>query len=144
MTQSEKARDHVARYQASNGADGHLWDRLGAPGTYPCLLLTTTGRKSLTPRITPLVYGRDGDSYMVIASQGGRPTHPAWYLNLVVNPEVDLQVGADVFPALAHIAVGEERVRRWTMMKPVYPLYDDYVAKVGKAREIPLVVMTPR
>lgn len=134
----------MARYQASRGADGHMWDRLGAPGTYPCLLLTTIGRKSREPRTTPLVYGRDGDKYMVIASQGGRPTHPAWYLNLVANPEVELQVGADDISAVAHVALDDERGQRWAMMKGVYPLYDEYEAKVGKAREIPLVVLTPR
>lgn len=144
MAQSDKAKDHVALYRASDGAEGHMWDRLGAPGTYPCLLLTTTGRKSKEPRTTPLVYGREGDNYMVIASQGGRPTHPSWYLNLVADPEVEVQVGADVFSATARVAIEDERARRWDMMKPVYPLYEEYVARVGDAREIPLVVLTPR
>ena len=143
MAQSDKASDHVRRYRESNGADGHMWDQLGAPGTYPCLLLTTMGRKSQEPRTTPLVYGRDGDTYLVIGSKGGRPTHPAWYLNLEANPKVELQVGADVFPATAHSAVGEERDRLWEQMKSVYPLYDDYKARIGTAREIPLVVFTP-
>ena len=72
-----------------------MWDKLAAPGSYPCLLLTTTGRRSQLPRTTPLVYGRDGDNYTAIASQGGKPTHPAWYLNLAANPWVELQVGAE-------------------------------------------------
>lgn len=143
MAQSDKAKEHVALYRATNGAQGHLWDRLGAEGTYPCLLLTTIGRRSLLPRTTPLVYGREGDNYMVIGSQGGRPTHPAWYLNLAANPTVDVQVGADTFSAVARVAVDEEREQRWGMMKGVYPLYDDYLARVGIAREIPLVVLTP-
>ena len=143
MAQSDKASDHVARYRASNGADGHMWDQLGAPGTYPCLLLTTMGRKSQMPRTTPLVYGRDGDNYTVIASQGGKPTHPAWYLNLAANSRVELQVGADNFSATAHSATGEERDRLWQLMKGVYPLVDAYKAKVGAAREIPLVVFVP-
>ena len=143
MAQSDKASDHVRRYRDSNGADGHMWDQLGAPGTYPCLLLTTMGRKSQERRTTPLVYGRDGDTYLVIGSKGGRPTHPAWYLNLDANPKVELQVGADIFPATAHSAAGEERDRLWEQMKSVYPLYDDYKARIGTAREIPLVVFTP-
>ena len=143
MAQSEKSKDHVDRYRATNGAEGHMWDRLAAPGSYPCLLLTTTGRKSQEPRTTPLVYGKDGDTYTVIASQGGRPTHPAWYLNLVANPKVELQVGAEVFSATAHDAVGGERDRLWQLMKGVYPLVDAYKEKVGDAREIPLVVFVP-
>ena len=82
MAQSAKVKDHVQRYLGSGGEDGHLWDGLAAPGTYPCLLLTTKGRKSGQLRTTPLVYGRDAMNFVVVASQGGRPMHPAWYLNL--------------------------------------------------------------
>lgn len=143
MAQSEKASDHVARYRASNGADGHMWDQLGATGTYPCLLLTTEGRKSRTPRTTPLVYGRDGENYLVIGSKGGRPTHPAWYLNLVANPRVELLVGDEIISSTAHTAIGDEREELWDQMRNVYPLYDEYKAKIGTARQIPLVVFTP-
>jgi deazaflavin-dependent oxidoreductase (nitroreductase family) len=143
MAQSDKASDHVRRYRASKGADGHMWDQLGAAGTYPCLLLTTTGRKSQTPRTTPLVYGRDGDNYLVIGSRGGGLTHPAWYLNMVANPKTELQVGADIFSAVAHTAIGDERAKLWDQMRGVYPLYDEYEAKIGTAREIPLVVFAP-
>ena len=143
MAQSDKASDHVRRYQESNGADGHMWDQLGAPGTYPCLLLTTTGRKSQEKKTTPLVYGRDGDNYLVIGSKGGRPTHPAWYLNLVKNPQVELQVGAEKISAAAHTATGNEREKLWDQMRSVYPLYDEYTERIGDAREIPLVVISP-
>ena len=143
MPQSEKIRDHVQRYLASDGADGHLWDRLAAPGTYPCLLLTTTGRKSGEPRTTPLVYGREGDSYVVVASQGGRPTHPAWYLNLVENPVVNVQVAAEKFTATARETTGEERTRLWQLMGGVYPMMDEYEKRIGDARVIPVVVLTP-
>ena len=143
MAQSDKALDHVRRYKESNGADGHMWDQLGAAGSYPCLLLTTVGRKSQAPRTTPLVYGREGDNYLVIGSKGGRPTHPAWYLNLVENPRVELQVGADIFSATAHTAAGGEREKLWDQMRSVYPLYDEYTARIGTAREIPLVVFAP-
>ena len=143
MPQSEKIRDHVQRYLASDGADGHLWDRLAAPGTSPCLLLTTTGRKSGDPRTTPLVYGREGDSYVVVASQGGRPTHPAWYLNLVENPVVNVQVAAEKFTATARETTGEERTRLWQLMGGVYPMMDEYEKRIGDARVIPVVVLTP-
>jgi len=141
MAQSDWAREHVDLYRASNGADGHIWDKLSAQGSFPCLLLTTTGRKSQTPRTSPLVYGWDGENYILIASQGGRPAHPAWYLNLAANPEVEVQVGADIFSALAHSAADDERERLWRMMTGVYPLFDEYQAKVATIREIPLVVL---
>ena len=143
MAQSDKASDHVRRYRESNGADGHMWDQLGAPGTYPCLLLTTVGRKSRDKKTTPLVYGRDEDNYLVIGSKGGRPTHPVWYLNLQANAQVELQVGAETFPATARTVVGAEREKLWDQMRSVYPLYDDYTAKIGDARQIPLVIFTP-
>jgi len=143
MAQSDKASEHVRRYRESNGADGHMWDQLGAPGTYSCLLLTTEGRKSQEPRTTPLVYGRDGKNYLVIGSKGGRPTHPAWYLNLEANPQVELQVGADTFLATARTATGSEREYLWDQMRSVYPLYDEYTERIGDAREIPLVVISP-
>ncbi len=143
MAQSEKIKNHVALYLASDGAEGHLWDKLAAPGTYPCLLLTTTGRKSGEPRTTPLVYGRDGDDYVVVASQGGRPTHPAWYLNLAENPVVNVQVAAEKFTATAREAQGEERARLWQLMGGVYPMMDEYEKRIGDARVIPVVVLTP-
>ena len=143
MAQSEKAKNHVERYRETDGVEGHMWDQLGAEGTYPCLLLTTVGRTSGEMRTTPLVYGRDGKDYMVIASQGGKPNHPAWYLNLAANPEVEVQVGADKFTATARTSAGGERVHRWEIMRPVYPLYDEYERLVGDARELPLVVISP-
>ncbi len=121
-----------------------MWDKLSAPGTYPCLLLTTTGRKSAEPRTTPLVYGHDGDNYVVIASQGGRPTHPAWYLNLAADPSVNVQVAAEKFAAIAHEAEGEQRTRLWQLMCGVYPMMDEYEKRIGDARVIPVVVLTPK
>ena len=121
-----------------------MWDKLSAPGTYACLLLTTTGRRSGEPRTTPLVYGRDGDNYVVVASHGGRPTHPAWYLNLAENPAVNVQVAADKFIATVHEALGEERARLWKLMGGVYPMMDEYEKRIGDARVIPVVVLTPQ
>jgi deazaflavin-dependent oxidoreductase (nitroreductase family) len=144
MAQAEKIKDHVALYLATDGAEGHMWDKLSAPGTYACLLLTTTGRKSGESRTTPLVYGRDGDNYVVVASQGGRPTHPAWYLNLVENPFVDVQVAAEKFTATAREANGKERARLWQLMAGVYPMMDEYEKRIGDARVIPVVVLMPQ
>ncbi len=125
--------DHLRRYQASDGADGHLWNGV------PCLLLTTTGHKSGTPRTLPLIYGRDGARYVIVASRGGAPAHPAWYENLAADPRVRLQVGAEKFAATARTAAGEERARLWSAMAKIWPAYEEYRAKT--TREIPVVVL---
>ena len=147
MGQADWVKNHVQRYKASNGANGHIWDGLdGAAqleGHFPTLLLTTTGRKSQQPRTTPLIYGRDGQNFIVIASQGGRPKHPSWYLNLEANSRVELQVIADTFPAKASALSGPERERLWHMMVKIYPPYDDYEEKASATREIPLVLLEP-
>ena len=100
-------KDHLQRYLATDGEDGHLWDSApaGGPGPIPTLLLMTTGRRSGKTRIIPVIYGRSGDDYVVIASKGGSPAHPGWYLNLQATPEVTLQVKADRFKAVARTAV---------------------------------------
>lgn len=125
--------DHLRRYQASDGADGHLWNGV------PTLLLTTTGRKSGKPITLPLIYGRDGDRYVIVASRGGAPDHPGWYKNLVAQPAVDLQVAAEKFPARATTASGDERARLWRAMTKLWPAYDEYQGKTR--REIPVVVL---
>src|ERR1700712_3207987 len=94
--------EHVRRYLETGGAVGHEWSGVHT------LLLTTTGRKSGQPRISPMIYGRDGASYAVIASQGGAPTHPNWYLNLLADARVEVHVGAEHFAATARAAEGEE------------------------------------
>jgi deazaflavin-dependent oxidoreductase (nitroreductase family) len=142
MTQPDWAREHVERYRASNGADGHIWTGFDGTGNFPCLLLTTTGRKSGEARTTPLIYGEDGGEYMIIASQGGRPDHPAWYKNLVANAAVELQVGPESFAATARTADPEERARLWPKMAEIYPPYDEYQKKAAASREIPLVILT--
>ncbi|MFL6127961.1 MAG: nitroreductase family deazaflavin-dependent oxidoreductase [Mycobacteriales bacterium] len=128
--------EHIQRYVRTGGADGHEWK----PGV-PTLLLTTRGRKSGLLRRTALIYGRDGDSYVVVASQGGLPEHPAWYLNLDADPRVHVQVGSEELDARARTATGEERARLWRDMAAVWPAYDDYQRKTD--REIPVVVLTP-
>ena len=136
--------DHVNRYLASGGTDGHMYT-ITPPGyppmTVPALLLTTTGRKSGEKYLFPLFYGQTGDSYFVIASKGGAPQDPVWYLNIVADPEVDIQVGTAKIRARARTATGEERARLWEKCVDFYPPYADYQKKTE--REIPVVVLDP-
>ena len=125
--------EHLKKYQATNGADGHIWNGV------PTLLLTTTGRKSKQPIVLPLIYGKDGDRYVIVASRGGAPDHPGWYKNLVAQPAVRLQVAADKFAARASTAKGAERARLWSVMTKIWPAYDDYQSKT--TREIPVVIL---
>jgi deazaflavin-dependent oxidoreductase (nitroreductase family) len=132
-------RDHVRRYLETDGAapGAHEW----RPGV-PSLLLTTRGRRSGRLYRNGLIYGRDGDDYVVVGSKGGSPRHPSWYLNLREHPDVTIQVLGDVMPARARTAEGEERERLWRTMTGVFPAYDEYQAKAG--RRIPIVVLEPR
>ena len=142
MAQADWAREHVGRYRATGGADGHIWKGRDGTGNFPCLLLTTTGRKTGEARTTPLIYGQDGTDYVVIASQGGRPDHPSWYLNLSANSVVDMQVEAETFAATARTADGDERDRLWRMMAELYPPYEAYREEAAATREIPVVVLS--
>jgi deazaflavin-dependent oxidoreductase (nitroreductase family) len=126
--------EHVRRYRETGGEVGHIW-REGST----ILLLTTTGRKSGEPRTTPLIYAQDGDRYVIVASKGGAPEHPGWYENLAKDPNVDLQVKDQVFPARARTAEGEERERLWRKANEVWPHYDEYQTQTD--REIPVVVL---
>ena len=103
------------------------------------LLLTTHGRKSGKLRRTALIYGRDGDRYLVVASSGGAKSHPSWYLNLSADPHVRVQVGDDRFSARAHTATAEEKPSLWRTMTSIWPEYDRYQAKTE--RDIPVVVL---
>src|SRR5205823_1701946 len=124
---------HTKQYVATNGAEGHLWNGV------PTLLLTTTGRRSGQPRRTALIYGRDGDRYLVVASKGGAAEHPQWYLNLREQPEVALQVGAERLRARARTATPEEKPRLWHQMTQIWPDYDAYQTKT--TRDIPVVIL---
>jgi deazaflavin-dependent oxidoreductase (nitroreductase family) len=135
--------DHISRYLATDGADGYLWDASigGGKGLVPTLLLTTVGRKSGRALTLPLIFGRAGEAYVVVASKGGAPAHPAWYLNLQASPEVGVQVKADKFTARAHTADAAERAKLWPMMVEIYGPYAQYQTKTD--RQIPVVVLTP-
>ncbi|TMF17952.1 MAG: nitroreductase family deazaflavin-dependent oxidoreductase [Chloroflexi bacterium] len=127
-------KEHVDRYVATNGEEGHNWVR-GAP----VLILTTTGRRSGETRSTPLIYGRSGADYLVVGSKGGAPTPPAWYLNLQANPDVSVQVKADRFAARARTASKQEKPELWKIMTSIWPDYDEYQTKTE--REIPVIIL---
>jgi deazaflavin-dependent oxidoreductase (nitroreductase family) len=132
------ARDHVHGYVASGGQDpkhGHEWRGV------PTLLLTTVGRRSGEARRTPLIYGRDGDRYVIVASKGGSDAPPGWYVNLTAQPHVRIQVWGDVIDGIAQTAGEDEKPRLWSIMAGIWPAYDEYQNKTK--RTIPVVVITP-
>jgi deazaflavin-dependent oxidoreductase (nitroreductase family) len=126
---------HAAIYRASGGkVAGRMFDN-------PLLLLTTTGRKTGKERTTPLLYIEDGENLVVIASNGGAPYHPAWYLNLKANPEVSVRVRERDLRARAQEAMGEESRRLFARLVEAYPGYENYQRRTE--REIPVVVLRP-
>ena len=135
-------QDHMRRYLATDGADGHMWQP-PRPELPPVatLLLTTKGRRSGEPFTTPLIYGNEGNNFVVIASKGGAPAHPGWYLNLEAQPEVEVQVKARRFKARARNATGAERGPLWNKLVAAFAPYADYQKKTE--REIPVVVLEP-
>ncbi len=128
-------QEHLTAYLESDGENGHMWRGV------PTLLLTTTGRKSGEPLQLPLIYGTEGENFLVVASKGGAPGHPAWYLNLVANPDVDVQVKDRKFKAKARTATPEEKPALWEKMATIFPNYREYQQKTK--REIPVVVLEP-
>jgi deazaflavin-dependent oxidoreductase (nitroreductase family) len=128
--------EHIRQYEATDGEVGYMWNDA------TCLVLTTTGRKSGEPRKFALIFGVDGDRYLLVASKGGAPAHPGWYLNLEANPEAVVQVKGDVIPVTATTATPEEKAKLWPIMLEQWPSYDAYQAKTD--RDIPLVILTPR
>jgi deazaflavin-dependent oxidoreductase (nitroreductase family) len=126
-------KEHVERYRETQGEVGHDWQ-----GTQT-LLLTTRGRRSGEPRELPLIYGRNGDDYLVVASKGGADEPPAWYVNLQAEPSVEVQVLGERFPARARTATPEEKRELWPIMTAEWPAYDEYQQKTS--REIPVVVL---
>lgn len=126
-------QEHVERYVETDGREGHDWQ--GAQ----VLILTTTGRRSGERRSTPLIYGRHGDDYAIVASKGGADEPPAWYLNLEAKPDVEVQVRGDRFKARARTASADEKPQLWRIMTEQWPAYDEYQQKTE--REIPVVVL---
>ena len=127
--------EHVRRYQETEGEVGYLWNGVAT------LLLTTTGRRSGEPRTTPLIFGRHDDAYLVVASMGGAPNHPQWYLNLQAEPRATIQVQAEYLTVTARDASGDEKPALWKVMTGIWPNYHVYQSRTE--RLIPVVVLTP-
>jgi deazaflavin-dependent oxidoreductase (nitroreductase family) len=120
--------------------NGHLSD--GPFAGRQVLILTTTGAKSGTPRETPLVYTRDGNDIVIVASMGGAPRNPAWYHNIVANPRVTIEVDGTKLQADARIAEGDERRRLYDQHAELHQSFTEYEAKTG-GRVIPVIVLRP-
>jgi deazaflavin-dependent oxidoreductase (nitroreductase family) len=127
--------DQVALYEATSGAEG------GTLQGKPVVILTTLGRHSGNVRKAPLMRVEHNGTYAVVASMGGAPKHPAWYLNLIASPEVTLQDGANVYVMAAREVQGDEKVRWWALAVDAWPAYAEYQAKTE--RQIPVVVLEP-
>ena len=136
--------DHIRLY-LEDPEKAHLWDAslAGGEGVLPTLLLITTGRRSGRKRPLPLIYKQVGNDYVIIASKGGAPAHPSWYLNLLAHPDCEIHVGARQMQAVTRTAEGAERERLWAELAEIYPPYDDYQRYAGN-RQIPVVVLERR
>jgi deazaflavin-dependent oxidoreductase (nitroreductase family) len=127
--------EQVKLYEDSKGTEGTELEG------QPCIILWTKGRHSGDVRKTPLIRVNDGDRYAVIASLGGAPKHPVWYLNMVADPKVSLQDGPELRDYTARVVEGDERDEWWAKATDVWPKYDDYQANTD--RRIPVVVLEP-
>jgi deazaflavin-dependent oxidoreductase (nitroreductase family) len=130
---------HTLLYRTTGGRLGHTIPGMGGK----MLLLDHVGAKSGTKRTSPLLYIRDGDDVFVIASKGGFPKHPAWYHNLMANPDTTVQIGSEHRSVHARVATAEERERLWPIAVKTYHGYADYQARSG-GREIPIIILEPR
>jgi len=128
---------HAVIYRASGGRIGHR-----VPGLPPTLLLDHVGAKSHVERTTPLLYARDGENFVIVASKGGYPRNPAWYHNLLAHPDTAVQIGGERQDVHARLASDEERERLWPLVVSAYPAYAGYQRRTD--RLIPLVVLEPR
>ena len=126
-------RGVMEEFRANEGKVGGMWEGR------PLLLLTTTGAKSGKRRTHPVMYLRDDDRLLIFASKGGAPTSPDWYHNLVVHPEVTVEVGSETYPAIATVLSGEERDRLYAKQAQLYPQFAGYQEKT--TRPIPVVAL---
>lgn len=133
------SRANVVSYRATGGRIGGKW-RVGSafPWGIPVCLLTTTGRKTGRPRTLPLLFLEDGERVVLVASQGGLPTHPLWFRNITANPEVTVQIRSRVRTMRARVATPEERAEYWPRLLALYPDFDKYQAWTD--RTIPVVL----
>ena len=129
-------RQTVEAFRANEGKVGGIWEGR------PLLLLTTTGAKSGQRRTNPVMYLRDGDRLLVFASKGGAPTSPDWYHNLVVHPQVTVEVGNETYEATATALSGQERDQFYAKQAQLYPQFAEYQAKT--TRQIPVIALERR
>jgi deazaflavin-dependent oxidoreductase (nitroreductase family) len=129
-------RQVIEEFRANDGVVG------GTFAGAPMILVNHRGAKSRTPYTAPLVYTRDGENYVIIASKGGAPEDPQWFHNLQAHPDVTIEVGADTFEVRARVAEGEERARLYRAQADLMPNFDEYAK--ATTREIPVVVLEPR
>ena len=128
--------EHVRQYEASGGKVGHDWNDTSV------LILHSSGRTSGHTRKNPLIYGRAGDDYLIVASKGGAADHPGWYKNLLAHPDAAIQVWDAQIPVTARTASPDEKRKLWPIMTKEWPAYDQYQQKTE--RDIPLVILSPR
>ncbi len=132
---AEFVANQVALYESTGGVEG------GTLQDKPVVILTTKGRHSGKVRKSPLMRVEENGTYAVIASMGGAPKHPVWYLNLMASPNVTLQDGANVYEMAAREVSGDERERWWAIACEAWPAYADYQTKTD--RQIPVVILEP-
>lgn len=133
MAQTDFNLNLINEFRANGGKVTGMFEKV------PVMLLTTTGAKSGEQRTTPLVYTNDGDNIVIIASMGGAPKHPAWFLNISANPKVTVEVGAEKFAATAEVPEGAERDRLYAQQAAMMPQFNEYQSKT--TRRIPAVVL---
>jgi deazaflavin-dependent oxidoreductase (nitroreductase family) len=128
--------DHINAYRETGGEVGYIWNGV------PTLLLSATGRRTGRALTSALIFARDGDDYLVVASMGGAPQHPSWYRNLLAHPEAEIQVKAERIAVTARTAPAAEKPRLWQIVVDVWPNYAAYQTRTD--RDIPVVVLSPR
>ncbi|MFW2853497.1 nitroreductase family deazaflavin-dependent oxidoreductase [Sphingomonas sp. TX0543] len=134
--------EHIALYR-KDPAKAHDWQSFSG-GIKPTLLLTTKGRKTGNQIDSPLVYGKQGSSFVIVGSKGGDPEHPSWYKNLLANPDAEIQVALDHYLVSARTATGDERDTLFAIMVEILPHYATMGKAAAGSREIPVVVLDPR
>ncbi|HET8992604.1 MAG TPA: nitroreductase family deazaflavin-dependent oxidoreductase [Rhodococcus sp. (in: high G+C Gram-positive bacteria)] len=132
---SLRGDEHIRVYRESGGKEGYIWNGV------PTLLLTVTGRRSGEPKTSALIFAQDGDDYLVVASKGGAPKHPLWYVNLQADPHAEVQVQDRTMSVVARTATSEEKSRLWKIVTDAWPNYDLYQSRTD--RDIPVVVLSP-
>lgn len=136
-------KEHIDLFK-SDPEKAHYFAPAGQGDPMPSLLLTATGRKTGQKHALPLIYGKAGNRFVIVASRGGAPDHPGWYKNLKAHPDAEIQVVRDHYKVRARDAEGAERAELWALMTKIFPPYDDYARLADGHREIPVVVLEPQ